>query len=758
MTDVPSLELKRSPLHAVHEAAGASFTDFAGWQMPVRYSSDLAEHHAVRTAAGIFDISHMAEFTIEGPEAAAYLDYALAGQPGAIEVGQAKYTLMLTQAGGIVDDLIVYRQADEEFLVIANAGNHDPVLAALRARAAGFRVSVTDKSDDIALIAVQGPASLGVLKATAGLSAEGLDELGYYRHLDGTFEGVPLFIARTGYTGEDGFELYLPVDRTVALWTALTRPARPLGLVPAGLASRDTLRLEAGMPLYGHELGPDVFPEQAGLGRVVAMTKDSFVGTQAIEAGPGDGRPRARRPRLRGQARRPRRLPGALAGTTVVGEVTSGALSPTLGHPIAMAYVDRAVSAVGTPLQIDVRGSRSGGIRRRIAVLHEGEVMAAPEELQYTAEHEWVLVDGRRSRPSASPPTPPRSSATSSSSTCRRWARRSPRARSSARSSRRSRSASSSPRSTAPSSRPTRPSSTSPELVNADPFGAGWLIKVEFAQLPELLSLDAVHRADRMSDNIEPAAPVVEPVRDLRRPPHRHGCRGPGVHARRARLRLGRGARRRRGARRHPDGKTRTSIIPPPASERATTARAARPRRPQPREPLDDRPRLLRHDHPRGHQAQRAREPELVHAYTPYQPEISQGRLEALLNFQTMVADLTGLATANASMLDESTAVVEGMLLARRASGSTSNVFLVDADALPQTKALLRNRAAAVGIELDGRRARRDRPRRPPRVLRRLRPVPGRLGPRLGPERGDRRASRRRAASPSSPPTCSPSP
>ncbi len=357
MTEAPPPDVKRSPLHAVHEAAGASFTDFAGWLMPVRYSSDLAEHHAVRTAAGIFDISHMAEFLVEGADAAAYLDHALAGRLSAIAIGQAKYTLLLTEGGGIVDDLIVYRQGDERFLIVANAGNHDQALAALRARLGDFAVALTDLSDEIALIAVQGPAARAVLEATAGLVAEGLDGLGYYRHLDGSFDGIPVHIARTGYTGEDGFELYIRTDAAVALWNALTAAGAPLGLVPAGLASRDTLRLEAGMPLYGHELGLDTFPEQAGLGRVVAVKEDEFVGKQAVEAGPGeDARVLVG---LASEGKRAGRAGYAVySGDELVGEITSGALSPTLGHPIAMAYVDRAVSAVGTPLEIDVRGSR----------------------------------------------------------------------------------------------------------------------------------------------------------------------------------------------------------------------------------------------------------------------------------------------------------------------------------------------------------------------------------------------------------------
>lgn len=357
MPDQTPPDLRHSPLHEVHEAAGASFTDFAGWLMPVRYSSDLAEHHAVRNAAGIFDISHMAEFLVEGADAAAYLDHALAGRLSVITVGQAKYTLLLAEAGGIVDDLIVYRQGEQRFMIVANAGNHDPVQRELAARAEGFALDLTDVSDSIALIAVQGPSAAAILRATEGLDAPGLDDLGYYRQLDATFGATPLHIARTGYTGEDGFELYIGVEHAVALWRALSAAGEPHGLVPAGLASRDTLRLEAGMPLYGHELGLDVFPEQAGLGRVVAVKKDEFVGKHATEAGPAED---ARV--LVGLASEGKRAGRAgypvLHQDREVGAITSGALSPTLGHPIAMAFVDRGTSEVGTELEIDVRGSR----------------------------------------------------------------------------------------------------------------------------------------------------------------------------------------------------------------------------------------------------------------------------------------------------------------------------------------------------------------------------------------------------------------
>ena len=353
-----SVSDRYSPLHQLHVDAGASFTDFAGWQMPVRYSSDLAEHHAVRTTAGIFDISHMAEILVDGPDASAFLDFALAGKLSAIALGQAKYSLLLAESGGIIDDLVVYRRGDASFFVVANAGNRFPVVEALSARAAGFDVTVTDVSDDFSLIAVQGPRSREIVAATAGIAAFDvpLDALKYYWSTSATFDGLPLIIGRTGYTGEDGYELYIRADAAASLWAALTAAGAPFGLVPAGLASRDTLRLEAGMPLYGHELGLDTFPVQAGLGRVVNLTKD-FVGKAAIEAGPPQG---ARV--LVGLASQGKRAGRAeylvYSGDDEVGAITSGALSPTLGYPVAMAYVDPRVAELGTELLVDVRGSR----------------------------------------------------------------------------------------------------------------------------------------------------------------------------------------------------------------------------------------------------------------------------------------------------------------------------------------------------------------------------------------------------------------
>jgi aminomethyltransferase len=353
-------DVRYSPLHQVHLDAGASFTDFAGYQMPVRYSSDLAEHHAVRTAAGLFDLSHMAEIVVEGPEAAAALDFALAGKLSAIAVGQAKYSLLLSPDGGVIDDLVVYRTHPDRFGVVANASNRFQAAGAIAARAAEFDATVVDESDDVALIAVQGPASLAILEGLADLVTEkSARDLGYYWSTLGTYRGTEIMIGRTGYTGEDGYELYVTNPVATDLWNELAAVGAAHGLVPAGLASRDTLRLEAGMPLYGHELGIDTFPAQAGLGRVVNLKKEGdFVGRAAVEAGPPDG---ARvLVGLVAEGKRAGRAdyPVYDADDREIGIVTSGALSPTLGYPIAMAYVDPEKSEQGTELFIDVRGTR----------------------------------------------------------------------------------------------------------------------------------------------------------------------------------------------------------------------------------------------------------------------------------------------------------------------------------------------------------------------------------------------------------------
>ncbi|MBZ6231367.1 glycine cleavage system aminomethyltransferase GcvT [Streptomyces olivaceus] len=359
-----STELRRTALDATHRALGATMTDFAGWDMPLRYGSERDEHVAVRTRAGLFDLSHMGEITVTGPQAAELLNFALVGNIGSVKPGRARYTMICREDGGILDDLIVYRLGDTEagsshYMVVANASNAQVVLDALTARAAGFDAEVRDDRDAYALLAVQGPEASGILK---GLTDADLDGLKYYAGLPGTVAGVPALIARTGYTGEDGFELFVQPAHAVELWEALTRAGEGVGLIPCGLSCRDTLRLEAGMPLYGHELSTALTPFDAGLGRVVKFEKEGdFVGRAALAEAASRAEqspPRA----LVGLVAEGRRVPRAgyqvVSGGAVVGEVTSGAPSPTLGRPIAMAYVDPAHAAPGTAgVGVDIRGS-----------------------------------------------------------------------------------------------------------------------------------------------------------------------------------------------------------------------------------------------------------------------------------------------------------------------------------------------------------------------------------------------------------------
>lgn len=345
-------EPRPTPLHKVHEELGASLTDFAGWLMPLRYGSETAEHQAVRTAAGLFDLSHMGEIAVHGPAAADLLDYALVGHLSKLAAGRARYTMICDTDGGVLDDLIVYRIDDDDYLVVANAANHPTVLAALTERASGFDAAVTDRTDEWALLAVQGPKTVEILRR---LTDAPLDELKYYSSHPATVAGHPVLLARTGYTGEDGFELFARPDAAVPLWSALTEAGTATGLTPAGLAARDTLRLEAGMPLYGNELSREVTPYEAGLGRVVKLDKPGdFVGKAALAVRSDEG-PRRTLIGLVGQGRRvPRHGYPVLRDGVECGVVTSGAPSPTLGRPIAMAYVD-AADAPGE-LAVDVRG------------------------------------------------------------------------------------------------------------------------------------------------------------------------------------------------------------------------------------------------------------------------------------------------------------------------------------------------------------------------------------------------------------------
>lgn len=353
---------KQTALYAQHQELGAAFTDFGGWQMPLKYRSELEEHHTVRRAAGIFDLSHMGEVKVSGAQAVQFLNYALVGNFAVMPVGKAKYSLICTEDGGVIDDLIVYRLEEDEFLVVPNASNSDTVAAELQRRAADFEVKVQDQSEDTALIAVQGPNAEAILLGMAGAAdAEAITSLKYYAAVTVELAGLTVLLARTGYTGEDGFELFIENGQALQLWKAVTEAGAEHGLAPCGLASRDSLRLEAGMPLYGHELGLDTNPFEAGLGGVVSFKKtEDFVGRAVLEPLKG-GTPSRKLVGLRGSGRR-----SARAGYDVVqdgrtvGTVTSGLPSPTLGYPVALAYVNSELSEPGTELEVDLRGRPEG--------------------------------------------------------------------------------------------------------------------------------------------------------------------------------------------------------------------------------------------------------------------------------------------------------------------------------------------------------------------------------------------------------------
>jgi aminomethyltransferase len=336
--------LRRTALFDVHQRLGATTTRFAGWEMPVRYGSDVAEHHAVRKSAGLFDLGHMGQIEVSGPEAAAFLDFALVGRLSAVRVGRAKYTMLCHTTGGVLDDLVVYRLAERRFLVVANAANAQVVLAMLGEHSGGFAAGIAML--DRALIAVQGPGAAAIVGEHP--------ELPYYAIKNGQVAGRDVLLARTGYTGEDGFEIYCANEDAAGIWAW----AAENGATPAGLACRDTLRLEAGMPLYGHELTVRTTPFDAGLGRVVALDKRDFVGAAALREAAGDASGKT----LVGLAGKGRRSPragypvvDAVTGEKV-GEVTSGAPSPTLGHPIALAYIAKNLD--DKALAVDVRGVR----------------------------------------------------------------------------------------------------------------------------------------------------------------------------------------------------------------------------------------------------------------------------------------------------------------------------------------------------------------------------------------------------------------
>jgi aminomethyltransferase len=350
-------ELQRTALYDEHVALGARFTEFGGWEMPVRYGSIIEEHHAVRRAAGLFDLSHMGELRVSGSDAATGLATALVSDPGRLRVGRAQYSMICAEAGGVIDDLIVDRLADEDFLVVPSASNREVVAQALRDRLAGRDVSLLDETLSTSLVAVQGPAAVTIVTALTTLD---LAAMRPYSAAEARVADLPALVARTGYTGEDGFELFVAWDDGPALWQALSIAGAHHGLVACGLGARDTLRLEAGMPLYGNELDRDTTPFEAGLGWVVKLDREqAFVGRADLERQAGGGLDK----QLVGLVLRGRGIArhgypvGRPGDAEPRGIVTSGTLSPTLGEAIAMAFVAPADAGTGTMLEIIVRGT-----------------------------------------------------------------------------------------------------------------------------------------------------------------------------------------------------------------------------------------------------------------------------------------------------------------------------------------------------------------------------------------------------------------
>jgi len=347
--------LKRTPLFDAHVKAGARMVPFGGWEMPVQYRGIIEEHRTVRSAVGLFDVSHMGEFEVEGPGALSALQTLTTNDVAGLDVGQVQYSVLCYPDGGIVDDLTVYRLAERKYLITVNASNIDKDFAWVTERCAERKLDArwTNVSARTGLIAVQGPRA----EALVGrLADRDVTRIGYYRFADGQVAGVSVMISRTGYTGEDGFELYAPWEATERVWLALLDAGAADGVAPIGLGARDTLRLEMRYALYGNDIDETTNPLEAGLGWVVKPAKGEFIGREAIEAMRAAGIPR----RLVGIEMTERAVARhgypVLAAGRRVGTVTSGSYGPSVDRYIAMAYLESAHAAVGSAVDVEIRG------------------------------------------------------------------------------------------------------------------------------------------------------------------------------------------------------------------------------------------------------------------------------------------------------------------------------------------------------------------------------------------------------------------
>lgn len=329
-------DLKRTPLYEAHVALGAKLVPFAGFEMPIQYPTGITrEHEAVRSAAGMFDVSHMGEFLVEGPGALAFVSYVTTNDPALLAIGQVQYSVFCLPDGGIVDDLLVYRLDEDRFRLVVNGANIDKDWAHVESMAGDYDVELTDESDDVGLIALQGPASEAILQPLVDVD---LASMGFYWFEPGHVAGASGIVSRTGYTGEAGFELYLPPQHTRSVWDALLEGGEEHGLIPAGLGSRDSLRLEMGYALYGNDIDEGTSPLEAGLSWLVKLDKEDFVGRSALQAQKDAGLDR----KLRGFKLTERGFPRPgyqVAWGEVSAPVRSGTLSPTLGYGIGTAYL-----------------------------------------------------------------------------------------------------------------------------------------------------------------------------------------------------------------------------------------------------------------------------------------------------------------------------------------------------------------------------------------------------------------------------------
>lgn len=364
-------ELMKTPLHAEHVELGGKMVPFAGFEMPVQYPTGITEEHrAVREAAGLFDVSHMGEFVITGPDAEALIQKITVNDVSRMEVGQAQYSAMTLEDGGIIDDLIIYRFPDRYMLVV-NASNREKDWDWVRTHSAGLDVEIADRSDEFALLALQGPVARDILRPLASVD---VDTIGYYRFAEGRVAGVDAIISGTGYTGEDGFELYIGAEDASRLWGALLDAGADAGLIPAGLGARDSLRLEVGYALYGNDLDEEHTPLECALGWITKLDKGDFVGRAALAEQKEAGVKR----RLVGVRLIARGFPRpgypVVAGGRPIGVVTSGTMSPSLGEGIAMASVEAAFASPGSEVAVEIRGKEVPAVVQRPPFYTEGSI------------------------------------------------------------------------------------------------------------------------------------------------------------------------------------------------------------------------------------------------------------------------------------------------------------------------------------------------------------------------------------------------